>query len=170
MITPHNLRWGECLAAIPPPPVPVGNAPVGDENPDCPEMDEESDQDKRVEKVIEIYSDEQNEAPVQDPVGFPPTVAAVREDSGYVSVDKMTQMPHACITLLDAAIAGSYGELTETGVPESIGETITDDEFEFDDDYVLRRPGVRRLMILWRKLERSPMQMRCIMMTLMIVK
>ena len=139
MSTPHNLRWGECLKATPPPPVPVTGSPVDADDPVIPEEDEEEDEEGEQEKMIEIYSDDGQEDTGQEPESSVPIAAAMYQDSGYVSVDKMKKMPHVCITLSDAATAGSYSELTDTDVPESTGVLSDDDDLdsEFDEDFVV---------------------------------
>ena len=118
MTTPHNLRWGECLKATPPPPEPIEPSPVNEDAPVMPEdEDDKSDRENIEEKMIPSYSDDEDD-PSQDVVEPPPTVSAVRQDVSYVSVDKMKLMPHACMTYSDVATAGSYSEMSETDVPD----------------------------------------------------
>ena len=114
--------WGECLRAVPPPP--IAEAPVIealDEEEVLAEVDEEAEEQPIKEDEEEVVDDEACAKAV------------------------WTEMPHACMAMSDVATWGTQESelMTETDMPSTSDEMPTlvdsssDEEIDFDDDYVV---------------------------------
>ena len=140
----HSFIWGECLRATPPPPVAEAEMPdVVVQEPPVPDEAE-----IRVEpRVEELFSDEEGvEQTVQSAVAF----KAIELDSQHLSInlsDRFRVCPHACVAYSDTATWGSPESIaTETDLPSSSNELSgleesSDEDFDFDDEFVVRGGG-----------------------------
>ena len=122
---PHDLVWGECLKATPPPPVAISEpVEVVDSEPPVPaEAEEESEL-----YVADLFSDAEGVAEDDSQNQENAIVSRVGVDDKCISSpytrEKLIEHPHACVAFSDAATWGSHHTslMSDTDVPSSTDE------------------------------------------------